>query len=381
MRILYPAFITFPNQKANAIHTAKNCEAFTRYGAEVELVVPSTRRGSDLDPFEFYGLTERFKVTKIWSPAFFLRNPVGYSLSTLLYSIRLFFFILRRRSSFDVIYNMELEPFGFLTLPFIRKPYFLEMHAPRPIYHLHYLFLFTRIAGLVVLNDAIKEKTEKRFPWLKGKVLVCPSALDLKDADLVSKETARTTLRLPPSAVLGIYTGSFITRKGLQTVLEAATSLPHISFYFVGGEKLTLGDVSIPSNVTIIEKRPHHEMPYWRSAADFLIASGTNTDWYSKSYTSPMKLLEYMSSKRPIVVARTDAMAFIIREDEAIFYEPDNASSLVHAIEWITAHKDEAGARALRTYVHAEDYSWDARAQKILAFIKNLIPQERGTPS
>ncbi|HEY4517441.1 MAG TPA: glycosyltransferase [Candidatus Paceibacterota bacterium] len=369
MRIIYPAFIAFPNQKANAIHTAKNCESFTRHGAEVELVVPSRRRGAAEDPFAFYGLKEHFTVTKIWSPVFFLSTRIGYTLSTLLYSVVLFFFLLRRRGDFDALYLMELEPLGFLTLPLIGKPYFLEMHAPRRPRNLHYLFLFTKIAGLVVLNDAIKQKTEKRFPWLRGKVLVCPSALDLNDADIVSKDAARRELKLPSSAAIGIYTGSFISRKGLQTVLEAAAKLPDINFYLVGGEQRELGGAVITKNVTLVGKRPYQEMPYWRSTADFLIASGTNTDWYSKSYTSPMKLLEYMSSKRPILVARTDAMAFVIGEDEAVFYEPDDANSLQRAITWVLEHREEALSRALRAYERAKDYSWDSRATKILAFI------------
>jgi len=202
---------------------------------------------------------------------------------------------------------------------------------------------------------------------------VCPSALDLKDANLATKDGARRTLGLPSSALLGIYTGSFIAWKGLHTVLESATRFPHISFYLVGGERSTLGKEIVSSNVMLVEKRPYHEMPYWRAAADFLIASGTNTDWYSKSYTSPMKLLEYMSSKRPIVVARTDAMAFVISEKEAVCYEPDNADSLEEAIVWVLQHREEAQVRALRAYERAKDYSWDSRAKKILSFIESHI--------
>ena len=373
MRILYPAFIAFPNQKANAIHTAKNCEAFTRHGASVELVVPSARGGAAVDPFSFYALTERYRVTKIWSPALLLNTRVGYTLSTFFYSLALFFFLMRRRKSFDVIYTMELEPLGFLTLPLIGKPYFLEMHAPRRPRNLHYLFLFTRIAGLVVLNEAIKQKTETRFPWLNGKVLVRPSALDLKEGDFVSKEEAREKLGLPADKILGVYTGSFIFRKGLDTVLEAAKKLPDILFYLVGGEQSELGEKELPANVVIICKRPYHEMPYWRAASDFLIAAGTNKDWYSKSYTSPMKLLEYMSSKRPIVVARTEAMAFIIGPEEGYFYEPDEPSSLVAAIQLVRKDGTMAREREVAAYERAKGYTWDARAQKILNFISATL--------
>jgi glycosyltransferase involved in cell wall biosynthesis len=225
----------------------------------------------------------------------------------------------------------------------------------------------------VVLNEAIKQKTEERFPWLKGRVLVCPSALDLNDAGIVSKGDARKKLNLPAEAILGIYTGSFTSWKGLGTVLKTAVDVPGIQFYFVGGNREELPKVTIPKNVTLVAKRPFPEMPLWRSAADFLIAAGTNTDWYSKSYTSPMKLLEYMSSKRPIVVARTPAMAYVIREEEAMFYDPDDASSLAGAIRWTLAHGDEAGARALRAYTHAKDYSWDTRAKNILSFAGALF--------
>ena len=43
MKIEYPAFIAFPNRKANAIHMAKSCEAFTLHGAAEEVAVPLRR--------------------------------------------------------------------------------------------------------------------------------------------------------------------------------------------------------------------------------------------------------------------------------------------------------------------------------------------------
>lgn len=372
MRILYPIFSSFPHQKAHAIHTAKNCEALVRHGAEVELVAPLARHYIDDDPFEFYGLTERFKITKIWSPTFLMRTPFGYIVSSFFYSISLFFYLVRRRKSFDVIYSIELEPLGFVTIPFLFKPYFFELHSPRED-NLQYGLLFSRMSGATALNADTEKEVIETFPRMKGRTVVIPSSLDLSDGDIVSKKDARTKLNIPQGAKVAVYTGLFRGWKGLDVVLLGAAQLPDIYFYLVGGEREELDDITIPPNVTLVSKQPYREMPYWRSAADFLLGASTNKDWYSKAYTSPMKLLEYMSFRRPIIVARTRAQELILNDDEAVFYESDDVDSFVSAVKWAQEHPKEARERAERAYIRAKGYSWDARAEKILNLITSQV--------
>jgi len=363
MKIIYAAYVRFPSEKAHVIHIAKTCEAFVRHGAEVKLVVPSARFSKDIDPTVLYGLREKFTIHTLWSPSLFLSTLIGYSISSFFFGVALFIYLLQQK--YDVLYSMELEPFGFWAMPFLRRPYFFEIHAPRKKLP-HIWLLFSFINGIVVLNDAIKKDLSETFPSIEDKILVCPSALDLSNAD-ISKEEARERLAIPKENNVAVYTGSLDFKKGVDTILDTAKLLPSTLFYLVGG---TRSD-NIPSNVITVYRRPYSEMKYWRAATDVLLATGTKKDEYSYKYTSPMKLLEYMSAKRPIVVARVPANEFVIREDEAFFYEPDNPESLKSAIQRALYQNTDEYVK--RTYAHAKEYSWDARTNKIFTFFEMNI--------
>jgi glycosyltransferase involved in cell wall biosynthesis len=53
----------------------------------------------------------------------------------------------------------------------------------------------------------------------------------------------------------------------------------------------------------------------WQKAADALVLPNTAKEDISKYYTSPMKLFEYMASRRPIVATNIPSITEIINEE------------------------------------------------------------------
>jgi hypothetical protein len=63
MRILYFADIRFPLERANGIQTMETCHALVERGHEVRLVVKGDTHVPPRDPFEFYGLPARTRLS------------------------------------------------------------------------------------------------------------------------------------------------------------------------------------------------------------------------------------------------------------------------------------------------------------------------------
>jgi glycosyltransferase involved in cell wall biosynthesis len=365
MNIIYIANARFPNEKAHGIQFAKTCESFSNFGVNLELVLPKKKTKIEEDPFSYYDIKNKFKYKKIWAPNFFPKTTFGFLLSSFIFGIVSFFYVLKNKNA--VIYSIDLDPVSFFLFPFLKQSYFFEMHGPKKNNFLNCL-LFKKTKGIIAINEAVKNGLIKNFPYLKDKIIICQNGLDLKEN--CGKEKARKKLGIDLSKKAVVYTGSFQDWKGIETIFNAAKELSDIEFYFVGfsREKLDLTD-----NVYLMGQREFKEMPLWRAAADILIVTGTKKDDYSFYYTSPMKLFEYMGAKKPIVASRTPAIEQVVSDKEVFFHEPDNAQDLADKIEYIFKNPEGAGKKSEFAYIKAREYTWNKRAKKILKFIEEKI--------
>lgn len=364
MNIIYIANARFPNEKAHGIQFAKTCESFSNLGVNLELILPKRKTEVKEDPFNYYDIKNKFKYKKIFAPNFFPKTSLGFLLSSFIFGINSFFFILRKKDS--IIYSIDLDPISFFLLPFLGRKIFFEMHGPKKNNFLNRL-LFKKIKGIIAINEAVKNDLIKKFPYLKDKIIVCSNGLDLEEN--YKKEEARKNLGIDLSKKMVVYTGSFQDWKGIETIIEAAKRLEGVLFYFVGGRKN--GD--FPQNIYFMGMRNFKEMSLWRAAADVLIVTGTKKDEYSYFYTSPMKLFEYMGAKRPIIASRTPAIEQVVSDKEVFFHEPDNPQDLANKIKFVFENKEEVNKKIESAYIKAGEYTWENRAKKILKFIGKRI--------
>ena len=347
-RILYIANARFPSARAHGIQLQSMVEAFARAGVSVELFVPHLPR-ANAAPIR--GVSVRRVWTTPWRA-----SRIGFLLSSLIFGILSVLTVLPRRG---ILYSIDLDYFSFFLIPFLGRPYFFEIHsAKRPT--LPHRLLFSRATGVIAVNESVRRALEESFPRLRGRTMVFPNGVDL------------ARYEVPPRAGLmrpaAVYTGSFQDWKGVDTVLAGAAALPAVSFYLVGGAASELPAAS-PPNVSVIPPVAFSEVPAWQKAADVLLLTGTAADEYSYRYTSPMKLREYMAAGRPVVAAQTPAITQEVSDEEAFFYEPDNAESLVRAVREALENPEEGARRAEKLRARAGDYTWERRAARILGFI------------
>lgn len=381
MKIYYVVNARLPTEKAHGIQIAKMCEALIEAGADVGLIAP--RRAVDARSLkDFYGLRVDAPMTRLWVPDWY-GNRIGFVASSFLFSLRYFghlFWKYHVRRECFIIYTTDIDQFSFFLIPLLGIPYFVEMHDAKKK-TLLFALLLRRSRGIITVNRIIKRELIEIFALKNDALVVLPNGVDLSlFQSRESAMSARALLDIPEGRPIAMYAGRVYGWKGLEILPAVAAKLSDVLFYLVGGtadEMRATGAMGDqPENLICVGPQPFREIPRWLRSADVLIATGTDKNPYSFLHTSPMKLFEYAAAGRPIVAARTPAIADIftaVGGHGIFFYTPDSVDDLARALRAALADAPVAGRQTETMRDLAALYQWKDRAEKALQFIKNRV--------
>jgi glycosyltransferase involved in cell wall biosynthesis len=85
------------------------------------------------------------------------------------------------------------------------------------------------------------------------------------------------------------------------------------------------------------------------------------------------KLFEYVALGVPVVVSELETLANHFGPQEVTFFEPGNVASLVNALGWVYAHREEAAEKAGRARARAAQYSWGRSRDELLRVYHGLV--------
>ena len=382
MRQLYLIFHgRFPSEKAASLFTAKNAEAFARRGLAVTVLVPKRKGVTGETPAAYYGVAGNFQTKYLPTLDLFqskLFTGRAFWLSTLTFSWSVFNFLRKNSQPEDIIYSNEIQPLFFASL--IRGNCFYEMHDfPESKFEL-FSHALQRMQWVLIHNQWKLAEAKRRFPRVDSQKFLCePNAVDIQVFDLkISKEEARKKLNLPLQKKIAIYTGHLYGWKGVDTLAQAAAKLDeNFLVVFVGGTEKDVSDFKnkygASPQILIVGHKPHTEMPIWQKAADVLVLPNTAKEAISTHYTSPMKLYEYMASKRPIIASDIPSIREIVDEKSTIFVRPDDAEILAQAIkDTISLPASSVEAFSAEAFSRVALHTWDKRAERIAAFMDHV---------
>ena len=372
MKIIYLANARMPTEKAHGLQIMKTCEGFSNQGEEVELVVAWRSNDIKKDIFDYYGITEKFKVKRLFSLDLTPLRILGrfaFRLQDLTFAISVFFYFLFKKQS--IIYCRD--PLSLSFLGWFRENIVYEMHTvPRNFFI--YKKIFEKAKAIVAITQGIKDSFIKRGID-NDKILVAHDGVDFKQFDIrISKTEARKKLNLPLDKKIVIYAGLFDEWKGYTVLLQAEKFFNdrEIKLVMIGGlEKQVEKLKKEYPQVIFLGYLPYADLPINQKAADVLVIPNSGKMAISKYFTSPLKLFSHMVSQRPIVASDLPSLREVLDENNAILVEPDNPRALARGIKTALKGTDFSAKIAGRAYQGVQEYTWEKRAKNILNFIKN----------
>jgi glycosyltransferase involved in cell wall biosynthesis len=213
-----------------------------------------------------------------------------------------------------------------------------------------------------------------------GAAAVVPDAVDLELARRALAEPHAGAAQ-PPTL---LYLGSLHPWKGVDSLVRMMALLPQARLRIVGGGAARIAElqrlaaacgvsdrVQLPGAVAPLERfraiRP----------AAVCILPLTPTSIGSR-YTSPLKLFEYMAMGKPIVASDVPALREVLRDGEhALLVPPGDIEALAQAVRRLLADAALAQALGRAAAALAQRYSWQARADRILAALDRR-PNDHG---
>lgn len=367
MKIIYIANIRLPTEKAHGIQIMKMCEAFAENGATVSLIVPARKNNIDGDAFSYYNVRNNFllKYITVFDAIAFFR---GLRLGFYVQAISFLWALRRERISDDsIIITRNPE----IAWRYGQQGYQVFYDAHNFPSRGGWLLkrLLKNISGVIANSrgtaDAFHNAVFKN-------ILVAPNAVDLAQFD-GAEARGRSALGLPLGRI-AMYAGHLYEWKGVGVVIESARRSvdKELTFIFVGG---THKDIAIYRkrthtlrNILFLGHHSRNDIPALIKSADVLLLPNIPSTQESISYTSPIKMFEYMASGVPIVASDLSSIKEVLNDKNAFLVKAGDPSELLLGIE--AALNDEGLARAARAKEDVKEYTWEKRAKKVIEFIK-----------
>lgn len=359
MRLLYLANAQFPSKAAHAAQIMDMCQAFSRAGAKVTLFgVASKEFKSVKKTFSYYGARNRIS-------SLFIPSKHSY----LLRELSLFRRARVKKDTVDVIYTRSLLISLLLSIIGSRAKVIYELHD----YDKGWLFrtmlkmASPRLHRVITITTGLKN--DLVADGIKGdKIIVLADGVDQNIFHpRGEKKSSRKKLALPPDAFIVTYAGSFQDWKGFPVFLASRKEVRdhHVVFLAIGsddkGRKEEAGIITIPfcSKEKVAE---------YLNASDVLVLPNVRGKKISEFYTSPLKLFEYCSMAKPIIVSDLPSLREVVSEKEVFFFNT-SPGDLAKTIEYVLLHYGDERVRkkVLACSKKARAQTWEKRAERILS--------------
>ncbi|MBI3633261.1 MAG: glycosyltransferase family 4 protein [Candidatus Vogelbacteria bacterium] len=373
MDINYIADIRLPTERAHGYAMMKMCEELSSLGVNVKLVVPDRKNNLATDPFFYYGIKKNFHLIRL-SASDFLGKTLLFG--RLFYWLDLFSFTVSLLLHLDIVRCKNIYSRNYLLLiPFwwLGSNLYIELHD-MPNRNFMFLAILRRCKKVFVLTKILKDDIEL-LGIDASKIEVLPDAVDLqKVANEIDVMEARKMAQLPIDKKIVLYWGQFYKWKGVDTMAQAAQYLDDgFCLVFVGGADLELESFKKvygkDSKIKIVPFQKRELISAYMNAADILVLPNSQHSRISSSYTSPLKLFEYMASKRPIVASDLPSLREILNEENSVLVEPDNPKALAEGIKRVSLDHNLSMNVAARAFEDVKNYTWTKRAKKVLSTI------------
>ncbi|HML34173.1 glycosyltransferase family 4 protein [Sporomusa sphaeroides] len=367
MNIIYISNSIIPSRNANSIHVMKMCYAFAKNGNNITLY--SKKENSNDVEYNYYGVKDIFEICR------FSVFPIK-KVDSLIYALQIKAHM-RKNPIPDLFYGRNI--LGLLCASSFNKPIIYEAHAIPNTYIRklleEYLFNNKNFKSLVVISQALKEAYLRLWPFLKNKNIIV--AADGADIPLDSNREQIYLIGNEGKVKIG-YVGHLYPGRGIDLIINLAEGLDSHEFHLIGG---TEEDIRLWQEKTKNIKNIffygyisngdlfnyYHEMdillaPYEKKVS---VAGGAGD---TSKWMSPLKIFEYMSYKKPMIVSDMPVLREVLKnEHNCILSDPEDIESWKRAIELLINNSnicEYISENAYKDFIN--NYTWTKRAENVL---------------
>lgn len=395
MRLLYIANIRLPTEKAHGLQIVQNCEALADAGADVTLWTARRVNTPGLrgvrDVWAHYGVKQNFALRRL--PCLDLMPLVPDRvdrLAQIIFLLQLWTFTLSALvgalfADADAYYSRD--EFVLLALSLVKPKQKLAYEAHtlaqgrggqalqrRVVRRVGHVVALTRkLADDLIDAGADAGSTQVAHDGIRA----------ARFAGVPEQAAARREIGWPPDTFIVGYVGRLQTMamdKGVGALVEALAQVGGCSLALVGGPDamaeefrqrwIELGQDG--ARFLYAGQVAPERVPLYLSAFDICAMPFPWTTHFAY-YASPIKLFEYMGSRRALVASNLPSIAEVVTDGEsALLTPPGDVNALAEAVRRLKAdlalREQLAGQAQNLVMTH---YTWDARANAILKALRD----------
>ncbi|MFQ5900444.1 MAG: glycosyltransferase family 4 protein [Thermodesulfobacteriota bacterium] len=380
--IYYPVPETFPDPRARFIQIINTALAIANKGYKIKLLIGKRRGVTVEDMLEFYGLDPHHNLEIVLLPMLRRENASFLRVSWHgVFNIFLLIYLFRLRKDAGVIILRHLKLARLLLRcnKVLQTPLLFEVHE---IFHLSIKDsekvnklkrleerVYGHVNGLFVLTEQLKQCLKELLSITETPIFFIPHA--------VKGEWFKEINSFDHGKYI-CYAGSLYPWKGVDCIIRAMKYLPGEILYIIGGGtrleeiKNLAKKEGVEERVRFLGRMPHDAVRDYLLKAK--VAVLPNTKEGPSSVSSPLKLFEYMACGLPIVASDLPGFREILTHGKnALLFEPESPKALADRIQALFNKPSFARKIAAQARRDVEAFTYDKRAERIVAAIKEIL--------
>jgi glycosyltransferase involved in cell wall biosynthesis len=346
----------------------KMCNALCRCNFDVTLLAGVMPKDKNVNVFEYYGAENTFSI---------IRKIIGcHRGSSFLLSLRHYPMLKSLAESTQDTLFYGRDAIALYILARAGRNVIYETHdmarkgprgwAEKKLIQSH------NLSKIVFISKELKKTYIEKYGIFltEKKLIVAPDSAD-------EQPNFIDTTRLDGNADFNAcYIGGFHKGRGIELIIEIAAKMPDVGFHLFGGSARQISQFreNCPSNVHFYGYITPAQTYKARNAADVLLMPyqkevmvSLNASETSR-WMSPIKLFEYMSSKKPIISSNHKVLQEVLEHNRnCLSCESDNTGQWIQAIRSIQEDRKlykDISETAYRDFI--DHYTWDMRIKHIL---------------
>jgi glycosyltransferase involved in cell wall biosynthesis len=239
--------------------------------------------------------------------------------------------------------------------------------------------------GITIITPLMKQEVCNNFRLDSNKIGVWTSGVSDSlfniESLAVKSSCLKTKLGLSEKFIV-FYHGVFTSSRGLDKTIEAMALIkpkhPDIVFFLLGNGpvvedlKALIRKEDLQRNVIIHSAVEQLEVPKFIDFCDVgIIPLPNNTYW---RFQSPLKLLEYLSMKKVVVLSDIPAHRWVVDEAKcAIYFSSVTPVEIAKSIEYAYDNRDRlvSWGKVGREIIK-RSYTWEKVAQNLENYLKSI---------